>query len=99
MNYYWPGNVRELRNVVERALVFARGSEILSKHLPAELARKGKGRHKRWAEVPISLSDLERQQIIKTLEYANGNKLRAAELLGISRSTLYDKLRQHHIRM
>ncbi len=99
MDYHWQGNVRELRNVVERALVFARGSEILPKHLPAEFARKGKGKRRQRAEVPITLSDLERKHIVKTLEYAGGNKLRAAELLGISRSTLYEKLKQYRIRM
>ena len=99
MSYPWPGNVRELKNVIERALVFARGDEILPTHLPTEL--KGKPRPSLSGEegIPESLSEVEHLHIMKTLDFAKGNKLRAAEILGISRSTLYEKIKQYNIRM
>jgi len=99
LKYPWHGNVRELHNVVERALVFARGEEILPEHLPAEL-RIGTVKisdDAKAEESPLTLSEMERRHIVKTLDYANGNKLKAAELLGISRSTLYDKMRQYNL--
>lgn len=99
--YPWHGNVRELHNVVERALVFARGEEILPEHLPAEL-RTPAGRMAedvKIEESPLTLFEMERRHILKTLDYAKGNKLKAAEMLGISRSTLYEKMKQYNLNL
>jgi len=97
VEYPWHGNVRELRNVVERALVFCRGDEIFPHHLPAELKHGEKTQAASPDATPTTLNEMERLHIIKTLQHVSGNKLKAAELLGISRSTLYEKMKQYGI--
>jgi DNA-binding NtrC family response regulator len=93
LHHPWPGNVREMRNVLERALILGRGQVSVSpEHLPAEFrARGGPGERK---HVPLSLDDLERQHIERTLKHHDGNRTRAADELGISRATLINKLRR-----
>ena len=87
----WPGNVREMRNVVERAMILARGATQLGvEHLPADL-RKGAGGDKRHQ--PQALADVERGHIEKTLKFHGGNRTRAALELGISRATLINKIK------
>lgn len=96
-NYSWPGNVRELRNVVLQAVISARGT-VRKKDLP-ETVRKNV---QRGQQVQIlagtPLPDVERTMIIKTLQMARGNKLKAAELLSISRRSLYNKIEEYQIR-
>jgi DNA-binding NtrC family response regulator len=93
LHHPWPGNVREMRNVLERALILGRGQVSVSpEHLPTEFrARGGPGERK---HVPLSLDDLERQHIERTLKHHDGNRTRAADELGISRATLINKLRR-----
>lgn len=99
VKYSWPGNVRELKNVVERALVFAGGTRIMPEHLPGELHSDLVKMDTREEEhFPDSLAGIEKNHIIKTMEYTKGNKLKAAEILGISRSTLYEKIKQYEIK-
>ncbi len=87
----WPGNVREMRNVMERAMILARGAgQIGVEHLPADL-RKGGGGDKRHQ--PQALADVERVHIEKTLKFHGGNRTRAAQELGISRATLINKIK------
>jgi DNA-binding NtrC family response regulator len=87
----WPGNVREIRNVVERAMILARGaSQIGMEHLPADL-RKGAGGERRHQ--PQALAEVERVHIEKTLKFHGGNRTRAAQELGISRATLINKIK------
>ena len=87
----WPGNVREMRNVVERAMILARGAAQLGvEHLPADL-RKGGGVDKRHQ--PQALAEVERVHIEKTLKFHGGNRTRAALELGISRATLINKIK------
>jgi DNA-binding NtrC family response regulator len=91
----WPGNVREMRNVVERAMILARGSpQIGVEHLPADLRRGGSGSGER-RHLPQSLADVERTQIERTLRFHNGNRTRAAQELGISRATLINKIKTY----
>ena len=88
--YAWPGNIRELRNTLERALILSKGAAIRLEHLPAEVRSAPPP-----ARVPsrkASLDTIEREHIVNTLAQAKGNRTRAAELLGISRSTLKRKL-------
>ncbi len=88
----WPGNVRQLRNVIERATIVARGPLITAADLPADVRRVNrKGPHFEL-RIGDSLDDLEREFIFRTLEFTNGNKVRAAEILGISLKTLYNRL-------
>ncbi len=91
--YSWPGNVRELRNVIERAMILAPGSELLAKHLPDGLQRsRGKG-----AKHLKSLVQVEEEQIRSVLQAVSFNVQTAAKSLGISRSTLYLKMDQYGI--
>ncbi len=94
--YAWPGNVREIRNVLERALILGRGAAAVSvEHLPGEFrARPGIGDRR---HTPLSLEDLERQHIERTLKHHNGNRTRAAIELGISRATLINKIKRYSI--
>jgi PAS domain S-box-containing protein len=85
--YDWPGNVRELRNVLERALILGRGEPIDVPHLSPEIQRGA-----RTKTSSARLEDVERTHIQEILASVQGNRTRAAELLGISRSTLKRKL-------
>jgi two-component system response regulator FlrC len=92
LDYSWPGNVRELRNALERAVILSDGDVVDAEHIwldasPAKPATNG-------ASVK-SLADLERDGIVRALEAVDGNRRRAAELLGIGERTLYDKLKRH----
>ncbi len=91
--YAWPGNVRQLRNVIERALAVCSGPLLTMADLPPELRPSRPGPP--VLEVSIggcSLEDVEREMICRTIEFAGGNKTRAAEMLGISLRTLYNRL-------
>ena len=90
-NYDWPGNLRELRNVVERAMILARGPTIRPRDLPKNLTRSGSRR--RDARL-ISLAEVERRHVGKVLEATGFNIQRTAKILGISRSTLYAKMKR-----
>jgi len=92
--YSWPGNVREVRNVIERAMILARGTnQILPAHLPDNL-KFADGSGQVWNQ-PIS--QVEEQHIIRVLDGTGGNIQRTAKILGISRSTLYAKLKLYDI--
>ncbi len=91
--YGWPGNVRELENVIERAMILAKGDVIESGDLPPNL-KDGPGA---GADVRLSLHENERLYILKTLAECNWNKKLAASILGINRSSLYSKLKKHAI--
>lgn len=90
--YPWPGNLRELRQVLDRALLLARGQQmLLVEHLPGELrARPGPGDRR---HTPMTLEEMERTQIERALRFHAGNRTRAAKELGISRATLINKIK------
>jgi DNA-binding NtrC family response regulator len=93
MSHSWPGNVRELRNVLERALLVARGSDIVKpEHLPIEVRNTwGNGAE---LQIPKTLIEMERAHIHRTLRAHNLNRTQAARALGISRATLVKKIKQ-----
>jgi Nif-specific regulatory protein len=99
--YRWPGNVRELKNVIERAVVLARGELIeLEDLMLSKLPTSGEAHDTPstpMAFVPCSLDDLERRHILATLKATRGNKSQAAQLLGIERSTLDRKIRRYNL--
>jgi formate hydrogenlyase transcriptional activator len=88
VNYSWPGNIRELQNFIERAVILSRGS-VLDPPV-RELIRLN---HQVPVE-PITLRDMERAHILRTLEKTNGQLASAAVLLGIPRSTLFYRIRR-----
>ncbi|MGD1968098.1 MAG: sigma 54-interacting transcriptional regulator [Desulfobacterales bacterium] len=83
--YDWPGNCRELQNVIQYALVKCQGDTIEPEHLPATLYSNGQNGFVRHRQV----SKIDEQAVLSALQKAGGNKRQAAELLGVSRSTLY----------
>ena len=88
--YHWPGNTRELRNVLERAALFSQGSSIGASALQFSQPREPRSSP---AE-SMTLLEMERQHILKALESANGHVERAAEQLGMPRSSLYARLKK-----
>ena len=101
--YRWPGNVRELKNVVERAVLLAHGTYIDVEDLTlSNLATASESGEipitARPQYEPIPLADVERQHILATLNATEWNKSRAAEILGIERSTLDRKIRRYELK-
>jgi transcriptional regulator with PAS, ATPase and Fis domain len=94
LHYHWPGNVRELRNVVEYAFAVGEGPRLTLDQLPPELRGE---RPPRGPTAGRSPEEQERQRIHDALEQCGGRKSEAAELLGMSRSTLWRKMRELHI--
>jgi DNA-binding NtrC family response regulator len=95
--YSWPGNVRELENAIERAVAFARGATLLAEDLPERTRTGGSvaGLIARSLTQKMTLRQLEREYILEMLRCTEGNKARAADLLGIDRKTLYRKLDEY----
>jgi DNA-binding NtrC family response regulator len=97
LNYPWPGNVRELENSLERALVLCRGEEITPADLPAHLTNS-KPTASGLQEALVrrrALAEVEQEYILLALEFTEGKKKEAADLLGIDRKTLYRKLEEY----
>ncbi len=101
INYNWPGNIRELENVIQRAIVMAQGSLISSEHIPELQTQSKPTSEDYFSEKNLSLKDalhdLEKNMIIRALEKTNGNRTKAAELLGINRRLLFTKMNQYNI--
>jgi Nif-specific regulatory protein len=109
--YNWPGNVRELENIIERAMILARGAPLAPAHL--DFGRRAQAANQSGAvpavqSVPVAaapaadgkslaerLLDSERKEIVAAVEKSRGNIASAARMLGINRSTLYYRLRKH----
>lgn len=89
----WPGNVRELRNVVQRAFILAEG-DIGLDALPLGVSEETRGSH-RQTQVGTTIAESERRLILATLEHCDRDKRRAAEVLGISLKTLYNRIKEY----
>jgi DNA-binding NtrC family response regulator len=96
-SYEWPGNVRELKNVIQRAVLVATGETLLPNHLPPRFRPDRPTRPRVTFEIGTTLDEVEREMVVRALAVAENNRKRAAELLGISRRSLYNKLRKHAI--
>src|SRR5438309_1551550 len=102
LDYSWPGNVRELQNAMEYAVVLARQGVIGVKELPTEIQLPAALQQIERGVVPQavqSLDDMERVTSLQALAHCHGNKKKAAELLGIQRPTLYNKLKRYAIEL
>jgi len=103
IEYNWPGNVRELENVIERAVVLSRGQIITSRELPfgeheAGEGEEGDGDAEAKGDSSFfkkSVAQFEKDLIMKALRDANGNRSKAAEMLGIYRRLLYAKIKEY----
>ncbi len=90
-HYDWPGNVRELENVIQRTALWSEGKEVDASDFPSLMrfsAGKGQGAHK-------TLSEMEAAHISNMLSSVGGNKTKAAEILGIDRKTLREKMKRY----
>src|SRR5216684_2068449 len=96
MAYDWPGNVRELENAVERSLALTSGPVIHVGDLPTNLHYPGVDKLPQKDEI-LPLDELERRAIIRTLRQTNNDKVAAAKILGIGKTTLYRKLKQYKL--
>jgi transcriptional regulator with PAS, ATPase and Fis domain len=99
LNYSWPGNVRELRNALERAFILAGSEQISSEHFNL-LGEKGDDFREDSLSSLLgkrSLPEIEKILIEKALEKSAGNKSKTAEILGITRRTLYGRLEKYNI--
>ncbi len=112
-SYSWPGNVRQLKNCLERAVILANNGRITLAELPPEVARPtvsfpvlmtsapagsdADPGSPAAASSPASLRDMERQQILSALEQTGWHRGKTAEILGISPSTLYRRLRDYDL--
>ncbi len=94
MAYDWPGNVRELENAVERAVALGSGPILHVGDLPSNLQYNSAERLPENDEL-VTLEELERRAILRALRETAGDKLAAAHLLGIGKTTLYRKLKQY----
>jgi DNA-binding NtrC family response regulator len=102
--YHWPGNVRELENLIERLVVVASNRMVVMEDLPAHLRTTVVDMENATLDLPVSgvdlrvfLTQLEERLIMQALERTGGNKNRAAELLGMNRTTLVEKLRRRNV--
>jgi len=94
-NYSWPGNVRELKNVMERAVIVSTNDVIEPEDLPETLmARAAKAPNVEFS-LGTSMEEVERQYLFHTINFVDGNKTKAAKLLGISLKTLHNKLNKY----
>jgi two-component system response regulator HydG len=95
--YHWPGNVRELENVIERAIILTTKNTILPEDFPTVIRES----HKRTTEADDdgaedkTLEEIEKLHIIRTLDKYSWNQKQASELLGISTTTLWRKLKSY----
>jgi len=99
MRYNWSGNVRELENVVERAVIMARGEMITPMEFPENLKELDQELRETRIDIAAgrSLKEVEKEMILRTLEETGGNRTHAADILGISRRTLQLKLKEYGI--
>ena len=97
MSYDWPGNIRELENAIERAVALGSGPILHVGDLPSNLQYTSVEKHSEGDEL-VPLDILERRAIFRALQETSGDKLAAARLLGIGKTTLYRKLKQYESR-
>jgi len=96
MRYSWPGNVRELKSAFEYAFVTCHDSMIQSAHFPSTLLKTGK-QSKTTKSVNINMHEIEKRELIEALEKTGGNKSKAAEYLGVSRVTVWNRMKRFNI--
>lgn len=98
LNYDWPGNIRELKNAIQRAVLVCDSDTLQARHLPPRFQA-----HPRSETTTVSfklgttLQEIEREMILHALAATNNNRKKAAELLGISRRAIYNKLEKYKI--
>ena len=97
--YPWPGNVRELKNAIQRAVISATEDVLRAGNLPDRVSRNQDKEARVTIRVGMTLAQVEKELIIRTLDYAGGNRSRTSEILGISRRSLYNKMDRYGLSM
>ena len=92
MAYHWPGNVRELENAIERAMILTDGERITAAALPVSLQRSRRARGEAPLNLRAMLDQCESEHVAAVLALTNDDKVKAAQMLGVSVSSLYRKL-------
>ncbi len=97
INYDWPGNVRELKNVVERAVLLSNNSTLSAEHLllGSAIEKKDSGREE---DIDQSISTVEKRHIVEILKETSWRMTKASKILGINRTTLYNKIKHYDIK-
>lgn len=95
MNYEWPGNIRELQNVCERLQILSEGHQIMVNDLPEHILNPQLEVDSMDYDPQLTLHELEKRYILKALAHFGGNKTQAANNLGITIKTLYNKLHEY----
>ena len=95
LEYEWPGNVRELENSIERACAMNTENEIRPEHLPSPLLLSASGALQASLNGFVPLANLEKDAILAAVQHTRGDRLQAAKLLGIGKTTLYRKLKEY----
>lgn len=95
-NYAWPGNVRELKHVIERLVVTSKGGSLSTKDLPREI-REAKVPPPSGGKAAVSRDEAELENIKRALVETKGNKSKAADLLGVTRKTLFNKMKKYSL--
>lgn len=96
-SYPWPGNVRELRNVIQRAVISAAEDILRTRNLPSRISQYQNRETQMTIKVGMTLAQVEKELIIRTLSHVGENRSRTSEILGISRRALYNKMARHGI--
>jgi DNA-binding NtrC family response regulator len=97
INYTWPGNVRELENTVERAVILAETDVIHTQDLPEKLLNAAPSANVGSGASGVTLEELEREHMRRILKAVKGDKVKAAQVLGIHLSTLYRKVQRYRL--
>ena len=99
MRYHWPGNVRELENTIERGVIIARSEYLTLDELPPNIRKIAESTTGYGSEVTVgsTIKEMESKFIARTLASVDGNRTRAAKLLGIARKTLQNKMREYKL--
>lgn len=99
MRYDWPGNVRELENTIERGVIIARSEYLTTEELPPNIRKIAESETGYDSDVTVgsTIKDMEKEFIARTLVSVAGNRTRAAKILGITRKTLQNKMREYNL--
>lgn len=96
-NYHWPGNIRELQNTIERLKILAENNEITLEDIPFNIRMPKNKNESGDFNINLSLQEIEKTHILRSLSYHHGNKTKTAKALGITIKTLYNKLHRYSI--
>jgi transcriptional regulator with PAS, ATPase and Fis domain len=96
LQYHWPGNIRELKGAIEYAFVSCQEKDIRPPHLPPTIVQQEKS-NKPARQSPVTREEMKKRQLIEVLEQTGGNQSEAARILGVSRVTVWNRIKKYGI--